>query len=77
MENKSSGKLWKVKKRLYRGGSQGQNQKDHTAQAEVTIYSPNYLFAATLKFKQPKFLNFVIFIEIILHVKRLIVTKYE
>jgi hypothetical protein len=58
MENKSFGKIWKVKNRPYRGRNQGQNQKDQTAQAEVTVYSLNYLFAATLKFKQPKFLQF-------------------
>ena len=44
MENKSFGKLWKGKKRPFRGGSQGQNQKDHTVQAEAefTIHFLNY-----------------------------------
>lgn len=50
----------KGKKRHWRGGSQGQNQMDHTAQAEVTnLFSSlfHYLFVATLKFKQTEFLK--------------------
>jgi hypothetical protein len=60
MENKCFGKLWEAKKGLCRERSQGQTQKDQTAQAEteVTIYFLNYFFIYLQQYQNLNKLNF-------------------